>query len=191
MTAKRIFVSHNAYQLALLAALPLTFSLVPFIGCSKTEPSTETAPPEPEPKPKLMEAQPNPEEPTAAPAEVPTPAQADPAKIPPPATESDQLENGSQRSEKKMPAKPTNLKVLPKRWTTAQVEKYMRSEIKRGLGKGCRFCHDVQDFASDKNPHKVMARKMMKMTRDMNKQYFGGKKELNCYTCHKGNEEPK
>ncbi len=84
---------------------------------------------------------------------------------------------------------PTNLKVLPKKWTRAQVNDFMKKRVNRGLGVKCDFCHDKTDFASDANEHKVIARNMLKMTTAMDKKFFAGKNKLTCYTCHKGKEE--
>jgi hypothetical protein len=85
---------------------------------------------------------------------------------------------------------PRNLKVLAKRWSRKQVEDYMKNQVNRGLGVKCTFCHDTDDYADDSNEKKIVARKMIAMTRDMNRQHFGGKDVLTCYTCHKGNAEP-
>jgi hypothetical protein len=85
---------------------------------------------------------------------------------------------------------PRNLKVLPRTWTRKQVTTFMKKEVNRGLGVKCDFCHVKNDFASDENEHKVAARKMMKMTNAMNKEFFKGEDELKCFTCHKGKEEP-
>jgi len=86
--------------------------------------------------------------------------------------------------------RPTNLRVLPKSMSRARVDTIMEG-MSRQLGVECAFCHDEKDYASDANHHKGMARKMMVMTRDLNKQFFGGKQEVSCFTCHKGKAEPK
>lgn len=85
--------------------------------------------------------------------------------------------------------KPTNLKVLPKTLTTKQVAAQMK-QISKDLGVKCDFCHVKDDFASDKVDQKGDARKMIVMTRDLNKQFFKGKNEVSCFTCHKGQKEP-
>jgi hypothetical protein len=54
----------------------------------------------------------------------------------------------------------------------------------------CSFCHEKGDFASDANPHKKVARKMISMTRKLDKKYLGGKGKLSCATCHHGKKEP-
>ena len=39
-------------------------------------------------------------------------------------------------------------------------------------------------------PRKQMARKMMLMTAAMNKENFGGRNMITCFTCHRGSEVP-
>ena len=68
------------------------------------------------------------------------------------------------------------------------------------LGVACGFCHVRGNFASDDNPHKATARRMLEMTQAINRQFFGdysiGKDEsrlgrVTCYTCHQGEQKPK
>jgi photosynthetic reaction center cytochrome c subunit len=63
-------------------------------------------------------------------------------------------------------------------------------QLTTGLGVKCSHCHEAGDDASDKKPAKLAARKMLKMTRALDKEYFGGKGKLTCKTCHKGKTEP-
>ena len=86
--------------------------------------------------------------------------------------------------------RPENLKVLPKTMTGDQVTEYMSKQVGRGLGVKCGFCHEGGDFAADGNPHKKKARAMIRMTADLNQRFFGGKRGITCFTCHKGHEEP-
>jgi hypothetical protein len=60
-----------------------------------------------------------------------------------------------------------------------------------GLGVQCSFCHVVDDFASDDNHHKATARKMIEMTKEINAKFPDGKIHVACYTCHRGETEPK
>jgi len=68
------------------------------------------------------------------------------------------------------------------------------------LGVGCGFCHARGNFASDSNPRKATARKMLEMTKAINEQFFAEHKgadgqlrlgKVTCFTCHQGNERPK
>lgn len=97
--------------------------------------------------------------------------------------------------------KPKNLKVLSKNISHDDLDKIMKG-FKNALGVKCSFCHAQSkvdpkklDFASDENDHKLIARDMMRMTMKINKKYFRNKdnkqEAISCYTCHRGNEEPK
>jgi hypothetical protein len=83
---------------------------------------------------------------------------------------------------------PKNLKVLKN--PGAQLIPIMRS-FTAGLGVECDFCHVKGDFASDDNPHKDIARKMIVMAEHINSNFPDGKIHVTCYTCHRGEEEPK
>jgi len=87
-------------------------------------------------------------------------------------------------------SRPANLKVLPKTWSMAQVNDFMKKQVSRGLGVKCNHCHDKGDFAADGSRHKEQARAMIQMTGEMNRRFFNGKHELLCFTCHKGSAEP-
>ncbi len=60
------------------------------------------------------------------------------------------------------------------------------------LGMDCKGCHasNDKDFEKDGNDHKEAARKMIKMTQDINKTSFEGKNEVTCNSCHNGHEKP-
>ena len=83
---------------------------------------------------------------------------------------------------------PKNLKVL--KVPGSELMPIMRS-FSAGLGVKCDFCHVKGDFASDDNPHKDIARKMILMSQHINSNFPDGKMHVTCYTCHRGEEEPK
>jgi hypothetical protein len=60
------------------------------------------------------------------------------------------------------------------------------------LGVNCKFCHASNDGDYEKEgfEHKDMARKMLRMTFDLNKNYFEGRPEINCNSCHQGKSHP-
>jgi outer membrane lipoprotein-sorting protein len=65
--------------------------------------------------------------------------------------------------------------------------------IAAALSMNCSECHDTSStagFASD-NPRKQMARRMILMVDAFNKANFGGKREVTCYSCHRGDARPK
>lgn len=63
------------------------------------------------------------------------------------------------------------------------------------LGETCTDCHSAESGGSwekyaDDNPRKNKARAMIGMMNGINKTYFGGKREITCYSCHRGVERP-
>ena len=58
--------------------------------------------------------------------------------------------------------------------------------------QGCTYCHNAANFASDEKYTKVVARKMLLMTRKVNADYKTHVAEtgVTCYTCHRGNNIP-
>ncbi|MFA5908168.1 MAG: c-type cytochrome [Vicinamibacterales bacterium] len=70
----------------------------------------------------------------------------------------------------------------------------------QALGVTCGTCHVRGNFASDDNPKKITARRMLEMTRALNTQFFPDHKpkpgesvlgRVTCYTCHQGETTPK
>ena len=105
-----------------------------------------------------------------------------------------------------------NLKVLPKDISKEDMDSVMK-HFATSLGVKCNFCHVSNqkehkwDFASDSIGDKLICRKMMIMTYNINKKYFkeeeDNKKEepkkisnlemtqeVACYTCHRGAVQP-
>ena len=64
------------------------------------------------------------------------------------------------------------------------------------LGFSCEDCHtassnDWANYAKDTSPRKQMARQMVIMMQGINKQYFGGRQVVTCFSCHRGSNRPK
>ena len=62
--------------------------------------------------------------------------------------------------------------------------------------KTCTTCHGDESAGSwdryaDDPPQKQTARKMMIMVDSLNRSYFGGKREVTCYSCHRNAERPR
>jgi Photosynthetic reaction centre cytochrome C subunit len=87
------------------------------------------------------------------------------------------------------PPPPTNLKVL-KVTTGAEVSQIMRT-FTAALGVQCAYCHMAGNYASDENPKKDIARKMIRMTQQINTNFPDSKMYVSCYTCHRGDAQPK
>lgn len=83
------------------------------------------------------------------------------------------------------PPPPKNLKLLQASEVRAAMGAY-----RVALGSQCTFCHVQGDFASDENPHKETARKMIVMTREINAKFPDGKEHVTCFTCHRGAHAP-
>ena len=102
-----------------------------------------------------------------------------------------------------IPEKFTNLQVLPKTITSAELVPVMRG-FALNLGIRCEHCHvgegnDLSkfDFASDAKPSKLVARKMLKMVAVLNEQVAAigepapaGSPKITCFTCHRGATKP-
>jgi hypothetical protein len=58
------------------------------------------------------------------------------------------------------------------------------------LNVGCEFCHAPGGLDKDDLKQKEVTRKMILMVRALNKENFGGRSEVTCYTCHRGSIEP-
>jgi len=97
-----------------------------------------------------------------------------------------------------------NLQVLPKDISSRNLQHIMVDEFQDGLGVGCNYCHANQkssmllDYASDEKPEKLIARQMMQMTIELNKNHFGienpelgsNMMAVTCATCHRGSPHP-
>ena len=66
--------------------------------------------------------------------------------------------------------------------------------IGASLGMNCADCHvrtnGEFEFEKDDNNHKKIARQMITMTLELNKQFFNGRPQVSCYTCHQGHDRP-
>ena len=95
-----------------------------------------------------------------------------------------------------------NLQVLPDTLSRDQMRGLM-SGIADALGVKCGHCHvrenDEFVFPSDENPHKEIARDMMRMTWQINRELLPameglepgeGAMRVTCFTCHRGATRP-
>jgi hypothetical protein len=122
----------------------------------------------------------------------------DPAAPPP------QSQPGAPPPPHDMPA-PTNLKVLPRNLTGAQVHEIMET-WEGELGTRCKTCHTVDpknvgpngqprfNYADDSKEEKQTARKMFKMVEEINANYISkidsSGAPVTCGTCHRGHLGP-
>jgi len=93
-----------------------------------------------------------------------------------------------------------NLRELPQ-----DVDLEIMEEFRTALGVECTFCHvsgsrlekgHVGDRQSDDAPHKLIARDMIRMTKEINEVLTGkgvfpdASNVVTCWTCHRGNRMP-
>ncbi|ACL25500.1 cytochrome c-554 Puf2C [Chloroflexus aggregans] len=73
--------------------------------------------------------------------------------------------------------------------SSAQIWTYMQQYVSGGLGVGCQYCHNINNFASDEYPQKIAARNMLRLVRDINAQFIVNLPAwkgnyVQCATCH-------
>jgi photosynthetic reaction center cytochrome c subunit len=98
------------------------------------------------------------------------------------------------RGESERYAKPEIQKTAVEAFKNIQVLKDISASelipsmryIAASLGVGCDYCHQADHFDNDDKPAKQRARNMMKMMFAINQDNFNGKREVTCYTCHRG-----
>ena len=58
--------------------------------------------------------------------------------------------------------------------------------------QGCTYCHNPENMASDEKYTKVVARRMLQMTENINSTWSSHVKQtgVTCYSCHRGNAVP-
>ena len=62
--------------------------------------------------------------------------------------------------------------------------------VSASLGVECEFCHVQGAFEKDDKKQKQTARKMMEMMFAINADNFDRKREVTCYSCHRGSIDP-
>ena len=105
------------------------------------------------------------------------------------------------KMKKKETSQFKNLQVLPNDIDMESLKGIMKS-FNTALGVKCDHCHAASainpeelDFASDAKFQKEIARGMMKMTKEINENYFakhphdGMVNQIECMTCHNGKAE--
>src|SRR5437870_5808793 len=100
-------------------------------------------------------------------------------------------ERGGGRGAAPLPP-PKNLKLLDPKTEI----RFVMQSFNEALGVQCTHCHVQGDFASDENPKKEVARKMILLVRQINAQFPGtgvfpvGEQKVTCWTCHRGDPHP-
>jgi photosynthetic reaction center cytochrome c subunit len=107
------------------------------------------------------------------------------------------LAHGQARPEPKQPMAEKafkNVKVL----TGIPVDEFMATMgfFAASLSMNCTDCHVAESGGNwekyaDDTELKQTARRMIGMVAGINKTYFGGKREVTCYSCHRGDTRPR
>jgi hypothetical protein len=103
------------------------------------------------------------------------------------------FENASRHAEGQ-----TAVLTAGKKFKNVKVLKDMRADdmgkvmniMSESLGVDCNFCHYGYEFEKEGKEEFETSRKMIRMTWDINKDYFEGKPEVSCSTCHNGRPHP-
>ena len=98
----------------------------------------------------------------------------------------------------KAPAAPAGHKLAEEEYKNIQALKGIPAEqvipsmqfIAASLGVECEHCHVAHANEKDDKKAKVTARKMINMMMAINKENFDGRREVTCYSCHRGSTEP-
>jgi hypothetical protein len=100
---------------------------------------------------------------------------------------------GSARAQE--PSGFKNLQVLPPDISKAELKATMEGFADQ-LNVRCSFCHVPDNYDKDDKNHKLVARKMLKLVTYMRAnaaEYFKDSveaKDINCWSCHRGQSEP-
>lgn len=62
--------------------------------------------------------------------------------------------------------------------------------IAASLGVSCDHCHVAGAFEKDDKLPKETARRMMRMMRAINDEHFEGRRQVTCFSCHRGGAAP-
>lgn len=62
--------------------------------------------------------------------------------------------------------------------------------MSQSLGTDCAFCHTEGKFEDESKRAKATAREMIAMTKKINDEFFEGKNEVTCNSCHNGRTHP-
>ena len=100
--------------------------------------------------------------------------------------------------QKAAPAHAAGQKLAEEQFKNIQVLKGIPADqlipgmqfIAASLGVDCEYCHDHQAMDSDDKKPKKIARAMITMMLNIDKNNFDGRLEVTCYSCHRGAAKP-
>ncbi len=96
-------------------------------------------------------------------------------------------------AEETMEQKHKNIQAL-KGVPASQLYQIM-NQFNVALGADCAFCHvkngEQWEWDKDDKRAKQTARRMIQLTMGLNRDFFQGRPQVSCYTCHQGAEHPR
>ncbi len=74
----------------------------------------------------------------------------------------------------------------------AQINNWVAPQTGPATEQGCNYCHNPANMASDEKYTKVVARRMIQMTQNINVSWTSHVQQVGvtCWTCHRGNGVP-
>ncbi len=74
----------------------------------------------------------------------------------------------------------------------AQINNWVAPQSGDAAQQGCNYCHNPNNMASDEKYTKVVARRMIQMTQNINANWTTHVQQVGvtCWTCHRGNAVP-
>jgi hypothetical protein len=82
-----------------------------------------------------------------------------------------------------------NIQTLKGSMTAGRLMIVMKM-FSKSLGVDCNHCHVQGEFEKDDKPAKETARRMLRLTGVIAREYYNGSSPINCYTCHRGQTQP-
>lgn len=94
--------------------------------------------------------------------------------------------SGQQASPDELPSEKVfkNVQVL-KGYPANQLYSTMQF-MNESLGVSCEYCHVTNAYEKDDKKVKKIARQMILLQRSINRDHFGGRRRVTCYSCHRG-----
>ncbi|MGH9935080.1 MAG: photosynthetic reaction center cytochrome c subunit family protein [Blastocatellia bacterium] len=116
-------------------------------------------------------------------------AQARPATPPKELTPTDEERQRAEQDQRPAEQVYKNIQTLKGAITAGRLMMAMQMFTK-SLGVDCAHCHVQGEFEKDDKPAKETARRMLRLTGVIAREYYNGSSPINCYTCHRGQTQP-
>jgi len=116
-------------------------------------------------------------------------AQARPATPPKELMPTDEERQRAEQDQRPAEQVYKNIQTLKGMMTAGRLMMVMQM-FSKSLGVNCNHCHVQGEFEKDDKPAKETARRMLRLTGVIAREYYSGASPINCYTCHRGQTQP-